>query len=92
MKHQSGKVNGVGGTELYYKSWSSDESPKAKLIIVHGAGEHIDRYQNLVDVLPDLGYVVIGYDQRGHGRSDGQRGHINSWDEYRGDLKSFFIA
>ena len=31
----------------------------------------------------------MGYDLRGHGRSEGKRGHINSWDEYRDDLRIF---
>ena len=89
MNQNTGKFTGAGGCQLYYKSWEPDEKPTAKLIIVHGAGEHIDRYENLVNVLPGLGYVVVGYDQRGHGRSEGQRGHINAWEEYRGDLKYF---
>ena len=89
MKQNTEKFNGVDGCQLYYKSWEPEETLKAKLIIVHGAGEHIDRYENLVNALPESGYVVVGYDQRGHGRSEGQRGHINSWDEYRGDLEVF---
>lgn len=43
----------------------------------------------IVNHLTLHGYVVYGFDQRGHGRSSGQRGHINAWEEYRGDVKSF---
>jgi len=80
---------GVKGCRLYYKAWMPEVKPKAVMAIVHGVGEHIERYKNFVDALPASGYSVIGYDQRGHGNSGGQRGHIHSWEEYRGDLRIF---
>ena len=57
--------------------------------LIHGFGEHCGRYLNVVNHLTPLGYGVYGFDLRGHGRSPGQRGHIQSWDEYRGDLRAF---
>jgi alpha-beta hydrolase superfamily lysophospholipase len=89
MGQTSGTFDGINECELYYKTWLPDENPRAALLIVHGVGEHIDRYQNLVSGLVKSGYALAGYDQRGHGRSEGQRGHINSWDDYRGDLREF---
>jgi alpha-beta hydrolase superfamily lysophospholipase len=89
MKEQTGHFEGVRGFQLFYKAWLPDSSPKAVLAIVHGAGEHIDRYENLVDALVPAGFMLTGYDQRGHGRSEGQRGHINSWSEYREDIRIF---
>ncbi|MCH7641097.1 alpha/beta hydrolase, partial [Patescibacteria group bacterium] len=53
------------------------------MIIVHGWGEHSDRYSNAVGYLMSYGYAVYGFDQRGNGRSPGKRGHINNWGEYR---------
>jgi alpha-beta hydrolase superfamily lysophospholipase len=89
MELTSGTFDGVDECKLYYKTWLPDENPRSALLIVHGVGEHIDRYQNLVSGLVKSGYALAGYDQRGHGRSEGQRGHINSWDDYRGDLREF---
>jgi alpha-beta hydrolase superfamily lysophospholipase len=34
-------------------------------------------------------YAIYGFDLRGHGRSSGQRGYINTWAEFRNDLQSF---
>ncbi|MCF4969227.1 lysophospholipase [Nostoc sp. CMAA1605] len=34
-------------------------------------------------------YAIYSLDLRGHGRSPGVRGHINSWTELREDLKAF---
>jgi alpha-beta hydrolase superfamily lysophospholipase len=89
MEQSAGNFDGINGCKLYYKTWLPEAHPKAALLIVHGAGEHIDRYQNVVSALLESGYALVGYDQRGHGRSEGQRGHINSWKEYRGDLGEF---
>jgi alpha-beta hydrolase superfamily lysophospholipase len=33
--------------------------------------------------------AIYGFDLRGHGRSSGQRGYINTWAEFRNDLQSF---
>lgn len=89
MKEQTGTFEGTNGLQLFYKAWLPDVPPKAILVIIHGVGEHIDRYHNLVDALVPAGYLLTGYDQRGHGRSPGQRGHINSWDEFRQDIGAF---
>jgi alpha-beta hydrolase superfamily lysophospholipase len=59
------------------------------LVIVHGFGEHCGRYGNLVDYFVPRGYALYGLDHRGHGRSPSQRGHINAWAEYRGDVDAF---
>jgi alpha-beta hydrolase superfamily lysophospholipase len=89
MKEQTGYFEGVKGLQLFYKIWSPDKSPKAILVIVHGAGEHIGRYQNMVDALVPDGFIITGYDQRGHGQSEGHRGHIDSWKDYREDIRIF---
>lgn len=89
MKEQTGHFEGVKGLKLFYKAWLPDEPPKAILVLIHGVGEHIDRYPHLVEGLVPAGFLLTGYDQRGHGRSEGQRGHIDSWEEYRGDIRIF---
>lgn len=89
MKEINGTFEGIGGCSLFYKGWIPEETPKAVMTITHGVGEHIDRYQNLVNILVPSGYALVGYDQRGHGRSEGLRGHIDSWEQYRGDLGNF---
>jgi len=89
MKEQTGHFEGEGSLELFYKAWLPDSPPRAVLVIIHGSGEHIDRYSNLVQALVPAGILITGFDQRGHGRSEGQRGHIDSWDEYRQDIHIF---
>ncbi len=89
MQEQTGHFEGAKGLQLYWQAWLPDDPPKAVLAIVHGVGEHIGRYGNMVSALVPAGYLLAGFDQRGHGRSEGQRGHIGSWDEFREDIRSF---
>jgi alpha-beta hydrolase superfamily lysophospholipase len=80
---------GVGGLDLYYQSWHPQGKVRAILVIVHGLGAHSDRFNNIVQHLIPKQYAVYGLDLRGHGRSQGQRGYINAWSEFREDLGAF---
>lgn len=62
------------GVEIYGKSWPH-ASPTAILSIVHGMGEHINRYDEMADFYHQAGIAVVGNDHRGHGKSEGKRGH-----------------
>jgi alpha-beta hydrolase superfamily lysophospholipase len=89
MNHTQDAFEGAGGLKLFAQSWRPEGTPQAVLAIVHGFGEHSSRYMNVVQHFVPRGYAVHGFDLRGHGRSPGQRGHINSWAEYRDDVKAF---
>jgi alpha-beta hydrolase superfamily lysophospholipase len=43
----------------------------------------------VVDWFVPRGYAVYAFDLRGHGRSQGQRGHVDGWAEMRGDVRAF---
>ncbi|MFN6572111.1 alpha/beta hydrolase [Dendronalium sp. ChiSLP03b] len=89
VSHKEGTFRGVEGLELYYQSWYPEAKVKAVLAIVHGIGAHSGRYGNVVEHLIPKEYAVYSFDLRGHGHSPGQRGHINSWAEFREDLQAF---
>lgn len=61
------------------------KNPRAVLIVVHGFGEHLGRYDYLKDKLLSYGYGVYRFDIRGHGKSGGERGHIKSFEDYTFD-------
>jgi alpha-beta hydrolase superfamily lysophospholipase len=89
MNHTQDAFEGAGGLKLFSQSWRPEGPVQAVLAIVHGFGEHSGRYTNVVRHFVPRGYAVHGFDLRGHGRSPGQRGHINAWAEYRDDVKAF---
>ncbi len=88
LPDHKGSFKALDGTNLEYRCWLSPAACKGTLLIVHGIGEHGLCYGFLVRGLLLAGYHVYSYDHRGHGLSDGQRGHINSWADYRNDLKT----
>jgi alpha-beta hydrolase superfamily lysophospholipase len=58
---------------------SPGEKMRAIIIFVHGLGEHIQRYKTWAELLNKEGVGFTGVDLPGHGRSDGKRGHIQSY-------------
>jgi lysophospholipase len=87
--HKTDGFAAADGTRLVWQSWSPVGDPAAVLAFVHGYGEHGGRYNFLVDAMVPRGYAVFTYDLRGHGRSEGRRGHIQRFDDYLTDTRAF---
>jgi pimeloyl-ACP methyl ester carboxylesterase len=66
-----GTVEGKGGL-IYTHTWEIDEA-RGGVVVVHGYGEHIGRYEHVAKALNDAGWSVYGLDHTGHGRSEGER-------------------
>jgi acylglycerol lipase len=86
--HSIGTFIGKGGTEIFFQNWSVD-LPRGILVIAHGVGEHSGRYSNIINQLAGSGITVYALDHRGHGRSGGKLGHVESFMDYVYDLKIF---
>ncbi len=67
---------------LYYRQWQAENS-KAVVMLVHGLGEHCQRYEHLAAHLNHAGYSLSSMDLPCHGKSEGPRGHIDSFDVYQ---------
>ena len=83
-----GEVTSADGTRLFYRSWPRADA-RATLAVVHGMGEHGGRYAAFAEAMGRRGYATYAVDLRGHGRSPGQRGHVDSWDQWTDDVSSF---
>lgn len=66
------------------------EKPVYSLIVVHGVGEHLKRYLSFAEKISSTNCTCYLYDQRGHGNSDGKRGHISKFDHYSNDLLEIY--
>ena len=72
--------------DLYAQGWIPNQDIKGVILLVHGLGEHGGRYRVLgMDLCAD-GYALITYDFRGHGKSDGPRGHTPSYTAWLNDI------
>jgi len=58
-------------TPIFGKVWlpEDDKNPKGILQIAHGMAEYIDRYDDFASYLAKNGWVVVGNDMMGHGKS-----------------------
>ena len=75
--------------EIYSKTWLPSGKARGVVCLVHGVGEHIGRYQADGEALADAGYIMAGFDQRGFGKSSGQRGHTPGLEAYFDDIDLF---
>src|SRR6478609_4587987 len=77
------------GLQIYARSWTPEEAPKAVICLLHGHGEHIQRYDHVGQAFATAGYALQAFDLRGHGQSDGPRGHTPSYDNLIHDIADF---
>lgn len=64
------------GLAIYAHGWNPQGKIKAVVCLVHGIGEHSGRYAHVANFLNQSGYALLAFDHRGHGKSEGQRGHF----------------
>ncbi|QTA37122.1 lysophospholipase [Thermosipho ferrireducens] len=78
-------------------SFKKGTPEKGWVVLIHGLGEHIGRYEKLVSNLVNRNFGVIGFDLPGHGKSPGKRGHtsiekvLKIIDELTDTIDKFFI-
>ena len=73
---------------LVGQTWKTPQKEKAVIVLVHGLGEHCIRYQHLVDFFNNAGISIVSFDLRGHGQSEGLRGHAPSYDVICDDIQA----
>jgi len=87
MTHDEFTRQAFDGLNLYFQSWQIDKLPKGVICLVHGLGEHSGRYEHWAALLNNADYSMLTYDLRGHGKSEGQRGHISTFNEFLDDTE-----
>lgn len=88
MKGAHAYFTGSGGIRLHYQCWEVSW-PRGVVLISHGMGEHSGRYSELAYDFARAGLSTYALDHRGHGRSDGRRGHVRRFVRYIHDLEKF---
>lgn len=75
--------------QCFWQKWIPQEGVKRTLVFQHGLGEHSGRYQHLINCFSGTGTAFYAMDARGHGHSEGKKGHVKSLKLYADDLHDF---
>jgi alpha-beta hydrolase superfamily lysophospholipase len=73
--------------EIAVSLWPNPEA-RHIVILAHGYGEHLGRYEYVAQFLVQRGAVVAGPDHVGHGRSGGERVEITDYELVVDDLRA----
>jgi acylglycerol lipase len=76
------------GGERYRRSWLPAE-PNRVMLLVHGYAEHTGRYDEMAMFFAERQFAVHAYDQVGHGRTAGPRGHVDRFERLVDELVRF---
>lgn len=74
---------------LYYRGRVPEGPARGTIVFVHGVGEHCGRYVEAFESFAQQGFRCFGFDQRGFGKSQGRRGHVDAFARYADDLAAF---
>lgn len=81
----SGEHKQVGRVQV--RSWPVEDARRL-VVLVHGYGEHIGRYEHVAAALNAGGSSVVGPDHVGHGRSAGSPALIEDFEPVVDDLRA----
>ncbi len=85
MEVMTGSFPTRDGVTLLTRRWEAPE-PRATLLVVHGASEHLGRWGHVAEFFVPRGFEVFAYDHRGHGGSGGHRIHVDRFEDYVDDF------
>lgn len=78
------------GTELIGYEYLVPK-PKALVCLIHGLGEHSGRYEHVAQFFceHEISFFII--DLRGHGQSEGKKGHASNYDALLTDIEELMM-
>lgn len=88
MPKETFTLRSTDNSALFVRKWTPDNISIGVICLVHGLGEHCGRYDHVAAAFNKSGFAFVAYDQRGHGKSDGKRGDVHSYDQLLDDLRT----
>jgi alpha-beta hydrolase superfamily lysophospholipase len=85
MPHVTDDMTTLGRVQV--RRWNADD-PTRLVVLVHGYGEHIGRYEHVGGALAARGSLVVGPDHVGHGRSGGERALVEDFEPIVDDVRA----
>lgn len=86
MNHEVSLIKSHSYLKIFVQQFKVD-NPIASVLLVHGLGEHADRYLTFIKELNDVNIAVFTMDLRGFGRSEGLKGDFSSYKAVLNDIR-----
>jgi len=89
VHHRTQILAADNGHKIHTQLWQPDGDCAAIIQVVHGLGEHADRYARFAAAAVERGYAVCAHDHRGHGRHAEHPGYFavtKGWDRVVNDV------
>ena len=81
-RHYAGTFEAINYTVAAHYWLPEIAQPKGTIFIMHGYYDHVGLLRHVVKFMVEAGYVVVAYDQPGHGLSSGEQVSIRHFSEY----------
>jgi alpha-beta hydrolase superfamily lysophospholipase len=85
IERLEGTFFGYEDCELFYQLWRPETS-RGTIVVTHGISEHSECYNRFANTMAQDNWTIVGWDLRGHGRSEGKRGYVADFSEFSNDL------
>lgn len=79
---------------MYHQTWlasSKSTGERGHIVLLHGMGEHLGRFQHVAELLSSHGFTVHAMDHQGHGASEGDRCWFAAFSHLRDDVIQFIL-
>ena len=80
FRHERSVLHAEDGHEIHLQMWRPSGPTTHIIQIVHGLGEHSDRYARFAAAATARGCIVCCHDHRGHGHNSDEPGHFTDTD------------
>jgi alpha-beta hydrolase superfamily lysophospholipase len=90
LHHHQQILAAADGHDIHVQSWEPKGEALCVIQVLHGLGEHADRYARFAAAAAERGYVVCVHDHRGHGGHDDAPGHFadtEGWHKVNSDTE-----
>ena len=100
MHNEQHRIKADDGHVIHVRTWRPDVPASGVVQLLHGLGEHVDRYARFARACCDRGLALVAHNHRGHGPECDQYSYFSARDGWRlvqtdalavhNDLKSRF--
>lgn len=91
IMHETFSITTNDNLHLFAQSYTV-ENPEFVVCLIHGMGEHSSRYEHVAQFFNANQISLYTMDLRGHGKSEGKRGHMPSYENMMQDINELVEA